>query len=54
MTGPTCENVSRGIDADYDLKKKRKKKGVGAGCYCEVIHELALAVYILIWLLFVF
>lgn len=50
MTGPTCENVSRAINADYDLKKG----GGREGCYCEVIHEMALAVYILIWLLFVF
>lgn len=54
MTGPTCENVSREINADYDLKKKKKEGAGGPGCYCEVIHEMALAVYILIWLLFVF
>lgn len=41
MTGPTCENVSRGVNADYDLKKKKKKWRGGAGCYCEVIHVMA-------------
>lgn len=31
MTSPTCENVSRGLNADYDFKKKKKGGGEGGG-----------------------